>query len=104
MMVLDHAVLIRAHSPSQSTEDVLHIGVVSAGFRDGDAQLSVTQRSDGRDDSCDDPDDQSHAHWAGVFQHSLRTDEDTWANDVTWWMGDRGKKTGVRRVILVQVQ
>lgn len=88
-------VTVHMHLPSQSTKDVLHIGVVSSWFGDGDAELSVTQRSDGGDDSSDDPDDQSHSHRAGIFQHSLWTDKDTWANDVTWWMGESSKEMGI---------
>ena len=65
------------NSPSQSTEDVLYVGVVSSRFGDGDAQLSVAQRPNGGDDARDNPDDQGHAHRARILHHSLRTDEDT---------------------------
>ena len=64
-------------SPSQPSEDVLDIGVVSSRLGNGDAQLGVAQRSDGGDDAGDDPDDQGHTHGAGVLHHSLGTDEDT---------------------------
>lgn len=72
------------HPPCQASKDVLDVGVVPAWLGDGDAQLCVAQSSDGCDDTRDDPDDQREAHWAGVLQHTLGTDEDTWANDVTW--------------------
>lgn len=74
------------HSPGQPTKDVLDIGVVSSRLGDGDAQLSVAESSDGGDDACDDPHDQGHAHGAGILHHSLRTDEDTWADNVAWWI------------------
>ena len=76
-------------SPGQASEDVLHVGVVSSRLGDGDTQLGVAQRPDGGDDAGDDPHDQGHAHRAGVLQHALRTDEDTRADDVTWWRKDR---------------
>lgn len=79
-----------ARLPSQASEYVLHVGVVAPWFGNGDAQLGVAQRSDGGDDARDDPDDQGHAHRAGVLHHSLRTDEDTRADDVTWW-GERSQ-------------
>lgn len=74
------------HSPCQTSKDVLDVGVVAAWLGDGDAQLCITQSTDGCDDARDDPDDQREAHGAGVLHHALRTDEDTWANDVTWWL------------------
>lgn len=45
-----------AFLPSKSSEYVLHIGVVSPRFGDGNAQLSVAQCPDGGDDARDDPD------------------------------------------------
>lgn len=78
------------YSPGQPSKDVLHVGVVSSWLGDGDAQLGVAQRPDGGDDACDDPDDQRHAHGAGVLHHPLRTDEDTWADNVTCW-GETGR-------------
>lgn len=81
---VDDRSLCRVCSPSQPPEDVLHVGVVSARLGDGDAQLGVAQRPDGRDDAGDDPDDQGHAHGAGVLHHALRADEDTRADDVAW--------------------
>lgn len=82
-------------SPSQSSKDVLDIGVVSSRLGDSDSQLSVAQCPDGSDDACDDPDDQGHAHRAGVFQHPLWTDEDTWADNVAWWREEEANR-GVR--------
>lgn len=76
--------LSAVHSPCQASEDVLDVGVVSTWLGDGDAQLCIAQSPYGCDDARDDPDDQREAHWAGVLHHTLRTDEDTWANDVTW--------------------
>lgn len=76
------------HSPCQSTKDVLDVGVVSSRLGDGDAQLGVAQRPDGGDYAGDDPDNQSHAHWAGILHHALWTDEDTWANNITWWRAE----------------
>ena len=75
--------LSSVRSPGKSSEDVLDVRVVSSGLGDGDAQLGVAQRPDGGDQSRDDPDDQGQAHRAGVLHHSLRTDEDTWADNVT---------------------
>lgn len=80
-----------AYLPCQPSKDVLDVRVVSTRLGDGDAQLSVAQRPDGCDDACDDPDDQREAHRAGILHHALRTDEDTWANDVTWWMMEQNK-------------
>lgn len=83
-----------AHLPGQPTEDVLDVGVVSARLGDGDAQLGVAQRSDGRDDARHDPHDEGQAHRAGVLHHPLGAHEDARADDVTWgrWAGgDRGR-------------
>lgn len=70
-------------SPCQPSKNVLDIGVVAPGLGDSDAKLRVAQGPNGRDDACDDPDHQCHAHRAGVLQDTLRTDEDTWTDDVT---------------------
>lgn len=64
-------------SPCQPSKNVLDIGVVAPRFGDSDTKLRVAQGPDGRDDACDDPDHQRHAHRAGVLQDTLRTDEDT---------------------------
>lgn len=75
----------RTHnSPCQSSKDVLDIGIVSPGLGNGDTQFSVAERSDGCDDTGDNPDDERQAHRAGVLQHAFRTNEDARANDVTW--------------------
>lgn len=79
-----------ANSPRQSAEDVLDVRVVSSWFGNCDAQLSVAQGPDGSDDTCDDPDYQGHTHRAAILQHPLRTDEDTWAYNVTWWKEGEG--------------
>lgn len=88
-------------SPSQPSEDVLDVGVISPRLGDGDAQLGVAQCPDGGDDPRDDPDNEGHAHGAGVLHHSLRTDEDTWADNVTWWREEEG---GERERCQVSVQ
>lgn len=64
-------------SPCQPSKNVFDIGVVAPGLGDSDTKLRVAQGPDGRDDACDDPDHQRHAHRAGVLQDTLRTDEDT---------------------------
>lgn len=74
-----------AYLPCEPSKDVLNVRVVSTRLGDGDAQLSVAQCPDGCDDARDDPDNQCEAHRAGILHHALRTDKDTWANDVTWW-------------------
>ncbi len=88
-------IFMNVRSPGQPSEDVLHVGVVSPRLGDGDAQLGVAQRPDCGDDARDDPDDQGHAHGAGVLHHSLWTDEDTWADDVTWWKEEREGREGM---------
>lgn len=67
---LDHPGL-QICSPSQSSEDVLDIGVVTSRFRDGDTQLSIAEGSHSCDDACHYPDDESQAHRASVLQHTL---------------------------------
>lgn len=81
--------MFHVHSPSQPSENVLDVGVVSPRLGYGDAQLGVAQRPDGGDDARDDPDEQRHAHRAGVLHHSLRTDEDARADDVACWRADQ---------------
>lgn len=69
--------------PHQSSEDFRHVGVISAGFGDGDAQFGVAQWAQGADASAEDPDDEREPHAARMLQNPLWRDEDTWANDVT---------------------
>lgn len=70
-------------SPCQPSKNVLDVGVVAPRLGDSDAKLCIAQGPNGRDDACDDPDHQRHANRAGILQDALRTDEDTWADDIT---------------------
>lgn len=72
------------NSPRQPSKDILNIRIVASGFGNSDTQLRVAERSDCCDNTCNDPHDESKAHWTGIFQHSLWTDKDSRSNDVTW--------------------
>lgn len=71
-------------SPRQSTEDVLDIGVVPPRLGDGHPQLRVAERANGCDNSSANPDNDGHAHWAGILQDPLRAHKNPWSNDVSW--------------------
>lgn len=60
------------HLPHKAAEDLGHVGVVSSGLWDGDAQLSVAHGAQGTDPSSADPDDERQAHRAGMLQNPLR--------------------------------
>ena len=68
--------------PSQASKDVLDIGVVTSRFGDGDPELSIAQGSHSCDEACHNPYDESHAHRAGILQHTFGWDEDSRADDV----------------------
>ncbi|KAF3830282.1 hypothetical protein GH733_004101 [Mirounga leonina] len=68
--------------PSQSSKDVLDVGVITSRFGDGDPKLSVAQGSHSCDETSHNPDNESEAHRASVLQHTFRRDEDSRANDV----------------------
>lgn len=57
--------------PSQSSKDVLDVGVVTSRFGDSDPELSITQGSYSCDETCHDPDDESEAHRASILQHAF---------------------------------
>ncbi|KAL0602823.1 hypothetical protein AAY473_029023 [Plecturocebus cupreus] len=75
--------------PSQSSEDVLDIGVVTSRFGDGDPELSIAEGSHSCDEACHDPDNESKAHRASILQHTLWRDKDSGADDVPC-MGHQG--------------
>lgn len=68
--------------PSQSSKDVLDVGVVTSRFGDGDPELSIAKGSHSCNETRHDPDDKSKAHGARILQHTLWRDEDSRANDV----------------------
>lgn len=65
-----------SHLPGQATEDVLDVGVIASRLWNGDAQLGIAERTNGSDDTSNDPHNQSQAHRAGVLQNPLGTHED----------------------------
>lgn len=80
-LALDHPDL-QICSPSQSSEDVLDIGVVTSRFGDGDTELRIAEGSHSCDDARHYPDDESQAHGASVLQHTLWGDKDPRADDI----------------------